>query len=157
MSWTKNNAVLCDGCGKFCRPYDSEVPFGCHYAMDGEIIGPLDPYDYCKLCARKLYHDWKANLKRSHHNGYWQKSRAECRAAKVLGLVWVGSNGLGTLGSENWVSAYQYVPKEQYERLKSLPYWGWCKECGAERKGGYCSIPSCNQSFENKVKTNIAA
>ena len=37
-----------------------------------------------------------------------------------------------------------------YDRLNKLPYWGYCKVCGAVRKGGYCSVESCKESFEQR-------
>lgn len=89
MSWTKDYHVRCDMCGKFCIPYDEETPYGSKYAEDPE---PLDPYHYCKKCSKKLYKNWLNLLVINPNCGDWQKSNAEIKAAKKLGLVWDNSN-----------------------------------------------------------------
>jgi hypothetical protein len=117
MSFTKNNHIRCDTCGRLCRPYDEETPFGC---ADPEYPEPYDPFHYCKPCSKKLYRDWKRRLSESLHYGDWSKSLAEQRAAKELGLVWV-HNGIGTYGTGDYIAPYQYTTKAEYERLKALP------------------------------------
>ena len=147
--WTKNQRIICDSCGKFCVPYDEETPFGC---SSYDLPEPLDPYHYCKKCSKELEKKWLKVLKDKNnwHCGYWQKSDAERKVAKKLGLVWVNSGGVGTLGSKNWADSYQYIPKKEYDRLSNLSYYGYCSVCGSKNSGGYCSNEKCENSFQNK-------
>lgn len=153
--WTKNWKIRCDECNKFCVPYDEETPFGC---KDSEYPEPLDPYHYCKKCAKGLKKYWLNRLKdkKNWHYGYYQKSKAEMWAAEKLGLKW--SNGIGLLSEmgknnpDTWAEPFQYITEERYNKLNKLPYWGYCKVCGAKRKGGYCSVDKCKESFKNKTK-----
>ncbi len=143
--WTKDYAVKCDTCGKFCRPVDDETPFGC---ADPENPEPYDPYHYCKGCIKELYKSWDKHFAEGDRSGYYLKSLAEVKAAKKYGLVWVDSGGVGTLGTKDFAESYQYITREEHNRLSNLPYWGYCKLCKAERKGGYCSNKKCGDSFQ---------
>lgn len=91
--YCKNGAIRCDNCYKFCVPYDQETPFGCsNYDppfRSYRIIEPYDPYDYCNKCADELYSKWLDYFQQGGRNGYWQKSKAEIKAAEESGLVWV--------------------------------------------------------------------
>ena len=66
-------------------------------------------------------------------------------------MSWVGSNGVGTLSTKDFANAHQYITKEEFARLSDLPYWGYCKLCGAMRKGGYCSNANCSDVFKGSV------
>jgi len=140
----------CCECGKFCIPYDEETSFGCSSYDPPE---PLDPDYYCKKCAKDLEKKWFDVFKGGDKfSGSWQKSNAEIKMAKKFSLVWIHSNGVGTLGSKNWAEPYQYISKKEYDRLNKLPYWGYCEKCGTVRKGGYCSDNNCEKSFNFKNK-----
>jgi hypothetical protein len=65
--------------------------------------------------------------------------------------VRVGASGVGTLRTNDFASSHQYITKKEYDRLSKLPYWGYCKVCGAERKGGYCGDDNCFESFATKT------
>jgi len=148
MSLTKCNTFICDMCGKFCRPYDEETLFGCSSYDPPE---PLDPLHYCKSCSQKLQKEWEKRFASGErYCGSWQKSKAEENAAKKYNLVWVDSNGIGMLGTKDFAEPYQYIPKSEYDKLSKLPYYGYCKKCGSENKGGYCSDKKCPNSFERK-------
>jgi len=156
MSYDKNYRIKCDTCGEYCIPYDEETPFGCKNEEDPE---PYDPYFYCKKCAKKLEKEWLKHFENGDRSGYYQKSNAEIKAAKKFKLKWVDSSGIGMLpgnnsirNSETWADPYQYISEKRYNKLEKLPYWGYCKVCGKERKGGYCSNKNCKESFENKTK-----
>jgi len=151
MSFTKNNKTICDSCGLFCVPFDQEIPFGCKDYGNPE---PLDPYHYCKKCSNEIDEEWLKKLedKRNWRDGYWEKSISEQKAAKKLGLIWINSNGVGILGSKIWRDSYQYIPKKEYEELKALPYWGYCKLCGEPNKGGGCANQKC---FDRQQRFNI--
>lgn len=150
MSVTQNGKVICDVCGRFCSlPVDSWTPFGC---ADPEAPEPYDPSHICKKCFPEVKKDWVKRFKLGYRGGNWQKSRAESEAAKECGLVWVGSSGVGMLGTKHFSDNNIYLPKKIYDNLKKLPYWGYCETCHAKNKGGYCSDPECLKSFEAKKK-----
>lgn len=111
---------------------------------------PLDPIHCCKKCWPIWLSEWREHFEEEKTDGDWQKSKAEIKMAKKFGLVWVSGGGIGVLGTQYFASAHRYVKKSVYDRLKSLPYWGWCMVCGSERSGGYCSDPKCKESFEKK-------
>ena len=138
----------CEGCGKFVSyEADSYIPFGC---PDPECPEPYDPRYLCSKCSDELYKSYLKDFKEGkRYIGDYGKSIAEMKAAKECSLVYIGSNGVGTLGdkSGNWKDPYQYIDQKEYDRLKALPYWGYCSKCGAERKGGYCSDKNCSLSF----------
>jgi hypothetical protein len=119
MSYTKNNRIICDTCGKFCIPYDEETPFGCSSYDPPE---PLDPYHYCKSCSKDHDKYWDDEFKKygKDVSGYWQKSNAEMKAAKKYGFVWLHSYGVGIYGTKDYADAYQYITQEEYDRLKNL-------------------------------------
>ncbi len=146
---TKRNTFICDSCGLFCRPYDEYTPFGCSSYDPPE---PLDPSHTCKKCFKTEKKKWLEDFKRGNRNGDWQKSNAEMEAAEECGLKWIHSSGIGMLskkGTKDFAEPYRYISKEEHNRLSALPYWGYCKTCEAERKGGYCSDSKCEESFEN--------
>jgi hypothetical protein len=144
--WTKNNKFICDHCGLFAQPYDSYTPFGCSSYDPPE---PLDPTDICKKCSKKYELKWLGRFKDGPIKyGHWYKSKAEIKAAKKCGLVWIHSSGVGTLGSKNYAYPYQYITKKEHKRLSKHPYYGYCGVCGTVRKGSYCSDPKCEKSFE---------
>lgn len=113
MSYTKNYHIKCDGCGKFCIPFDDETPFGCNNQESPE---PLDPYHYCKECSKDLEKNWLEKFKNGSKDGYWQKSKAEIKAAQKIGLIWIGSNGIGDYKNGTHIN-YRYVTKEEYNLL----------------------------------------
>jgi len=129
----------CSYCNKFV-PYGADyyVPYGC---ANPEAPEPYDPSFLCKKHADEVYREFKKSFRNGDRSGDWTKSEAEMRAAKECGLAWVGSNGVGILGDKNgnWKEAHQYISTIEYDRLKALPYWGYCKNCGAENKSGACS------------------
>lgn len=106
MSYCKNHAIICDRCGFFCIPYDEETPYGCKNYENPE---PLDPYHFCKKCAKLEYKQWMKKFKNGCKVGNWQKSNAEQRAAEKSGLVWVDS--YGEYGKPGYKS-HCYIPKE---------------------------------------------
>jgi len=120
MSFARNYAIICDGCGLFCRPVDEETPFGC---LDPENPEPYDPYHYCKRCAPKNYRKWLKGFLTGNRGGYWQKSKAEIRAAKKCGLVWV-HGGLGNPNIRGDYANYEYVTPNEYARLKRIDEGG---------------------------------
>ncbi len=142
---TKRNTTICDECGLFCKPYDTYTPFGCSSYDPPE---PLDPLHICKKCFKKVKDSWIKGFKKGSKSGDWQKSRAEQEAAKECRLKWIHSSGVGMLGTKDFADPYQYISKKEYERLEKLPYWGYCKVCGAKRKGGYCSNQQCEKVFK---------
>ena len=144
---TKRNTIICDICGLFCRPVDDWTPFGC---ANPEYPEPYDPSHICKKCWKGVKEEWIKGFKKGNRSGDYQKSRAEIEAAEECGLKWVDSSGIGMLGTKNFADPYQYISKEEYERLDKLPYYGYCKICGAENKGGYCSDDKCKESFAKK-------
>lgn len=117
MSFCKNHAIICDGCGKFCNPYDEEILFG---TKSYEFPEPLDPYHYCKKCYLKNKKKWIHLFRNGSRHGSWQKSKAESEAAKELHLIWVHSNGIGTYGTKSY-KLYTYVTKKEYDYLSKLP------------------------------------
>ena len=129
----------CVDCNKFV-PYDADnyIPYGC---ADPEAPEPFDPEYLCVKHAEEVYKNFVKFFTNGKRTGEWAKSQAEIQAAKECGLMWVGSNGVGILGDKNgnWKDAHQYIAKEEFNRLKALPYWGYCKKCGAENKSGACS------------------
>ena len=113
MSQCKNGAIICNICGKFCIPYDQETPFGCKCYDPPE---PHDPYDYCKECAKELEKKWYKRLKAGDYwSGYWQKSKAETKAAKKLNLVWLHDRSIGKPGEKGF-KTFCYVTREEYEK-----------------------------------------
>ena len=148
MSFTKRYTIICNECGRFCGCGSTKyIPYG---YKDYESLESLDPMHICKKCIPKVKEKWIKKFKDGCRHGDWQKSEAEIEAAKMCGLSYIYSNGVGTLGTKDWVGAHQYIQTEEYERLSKLPYWGYCKVCGAVRKGGYCSDKKCKESFYAK-------
>ncbi len=144
MSITKRNTLICDECGLFCKYYDEYTYYGCSNPEDPE---PYDPCHICKKCFPEVKAKWVKRFKEGYRCGDWAKSRAETEAAKECGLVFIYSTGVGTLGTKDFSPNHQYITQEEYDRLDKLPYWGYCKKCGAVRKGGYCSKKTCDKSF----------
>lgn len=142
------------GCGKYVGyRADSYTPYGC---ADPEAPEPYDPEYLCHTCAFRAYKEWVRRFNEGYRSGDWMKSRAEMRAAKACGLRWVGSNGVGVLGTLRWASSHQYIDQSRYEELAALPYWGWCGACGSENKNGYCGNNDCEKSFANKVSAKLS-
>jgi hypothetical protein len=141
MSITKQNTIICDECGLFCKPYDEYTNFGCSSE-------PLEPNHICRKCYPKVRQGWIKTFRDGGRNGDWQKSNAEIEAAKICKLKWVGSNGVGILGTNYFLENYRYYDEKLYDRMAKLPYFGWCMKCGAKRKGGYCSDKKCSESFK---------
>ncbi len=139
----------CADCGLFVRyDADSYTPYGC---ADPEAPEPYAPSYICAKCSEKDYKEWLQGFKNGRRWGNWQKSRSEMRAAKECGLAYVGSGGVGMIGTKDWASSHQYITQEEYDRLSAMPYWGYCKVCGAERKGGYCGDEKCIESSKSRV------
>jgi hypothetical protein len=139
----------CSHCGVYVSyKADNYTPFGC---ADPENPEPYDPSYMCAKHAQENYLDCLARFKSGSRYGNWNKSNGEMRAANECTLIWIGSEGIGMLGTENFVSGYRYVEQTEYDRLKQFPYWGYCKTCGAERKGGYCGDDTCPMSFKSKT------
>lgn len=145
-----NDRPRCGDCGAFVS-YDADqyTPYGC---ADPEAPEPYDPTYLCKKCSEKDYREWLKKFQAGVRYGNWGKSRGEQRAAKKCGLVYVGSSGVGVLGTKEFASSHQYISKEEYDRLSALPYWGWCEICGAVRKGGYCSDNTCPRAFKSVTR-----
>ncbi len=139
----KKNTLRCDICNKFCKYYDEWTPFD---YLDPEYPEPYEPSHICKKCFKSVKKEWIELFKNGCRSGDYEKSRAEQEAAKECGLAW--SIGVGTLGTKDWADSYQYISQKEYDRLSKLPYWGYCKKCGAIRKGGYCSIDKCSDKGE---------
>jgi hypothetical protein len=136
----------CAYCGVFVSyDADSYTPYGCSSYDPPE---PYDPEYVCSKHSEELYADFIRQFKQGSRYGDWQKSRAEIRAAKDCGLAWVGGDGVGTFGTSDFAHGYEYITQEEFDRLSALPYWGYCKICGAERKNGYCSNVACEMSFD---------
>ena len=135
----------CTVCNVFV-PYDADsyIPYGC---ADPEAPEPYDPEYYCAKHAEETYKDFVKDFTAGKRSGEWTKSQAEMRAAKECGLAWVGSGGVGILSDKNgnWQDPHKYIDQKEYDRLKALPYWGYCKNCGAENKSGSCS-KSCTKT-----------
>ena len=142
-----NYQPKCHYCGKFCYPYDQSTAFGC---KDPEEPEPLDPEFTCQKCYPKALEFWRNWFASGLKTGDWEKSKAEITMARKFNLVWVGSGGCGILCSQEFLDSYRYYPKRVYKTFSKLPYYGWCKKCGYEKKGGYCSNRKCEDRF---VKT----
>lgn len=121
----------CAYCGIYLS-YDADnyTPYGC---ANPEAPEPYDPKYLCKKHSEELYNHFIERFEKgNYHCGDYGKSEAEIKAAKKFNLVWIDSGGVGILSreeNENWKHGYQYIKKEEYERLKALPYWGYCKKC----------------------------
>ena len=129
----------CSRCEKFCNPFDSYRPFG---SQGPEGIEPLDEEYVCKKCWKEFKKEWQERFKAGGRIGDCEKSEAEMKAAKEYKLAWV-SDGIGVLGTNYFLDGHQYYPQRVYNTFSKLPYWGWCKKCGAIRSGGYCSNKNC--------------
>ncbi len=128
MSFTKDyKHIVCDECGKFCRPYDELVSFGCN---NPEAPEPLDPEHCCQKCHSKWLNYWKnifSKLKDFTVYGDYQKSYAEIKMAKKFRLKWIHSEGIGKY-PKSWSNPqersnyrhYCYVTRKEYNRLKKL-------------------------------------
>lgn len=125
MSYTKNSSIVCDSCHLFCNPVDQETPFGC---ADPEQPEPFEPSHYCAKCQPKNLEQWREHFKAGGRSGYWEKSNAENLAAKEAGLVWIGSSGVGTYGTETDSGNYRYITEERYNQIKDLPRFVQRKE-----------------------------
>ena len=149
MKCLNEDKIICEDCGKLRVQFDMLIPFGC---SDYESPEPLEPQFFCKRCSKKLEKHWFLILKNKNYwsIGDWQKSKAERKVAKKLNLVWVGSSGVGVLGSKNFLEGYRYYSKKRYDKMSKLPYFGYCPICGKEKKNDYCSDRKCEKSFENK-------
>jgi len=147
MAWTKNGTPICDHCGKFCIVADEQQSFG---GTGPEGLDPYDPEIYCKDCAKWLYEDWNRHFSNGGRSGDYGKSRAESKAAKEHGLIWLHSSGCVDLRTERDVM-YQYILESEREHY--APYLDWHKEhprhnynlresknclrCGADWKTGH--------------------
>ena len=130
MSYTKQNTIICDECGLFCRPYNEYTHL-------------------CKKCFLKVKNGWIKSFKSGGRNGDWQKSRAEVEAAEVCGLKWVGSNGVGILGTQ-LNKTMKYIPPKE-PKVWSLKYADKkfgdyirkrdkvCQRCGGKDRQLQCS------------------
>lgn len=145
---TKKGTLICDICGLFCKYYDQWTPYGC---ADPSQPEPYDPCHICKKCFPKVKEDWIKKFKSGERTGDWTKSRAEEEAAEECSIKWVGSNGIGSLNTKDFANAHQYISKEEHDRLSKLPYWGYCKDCGAKREGGHCSNTKCKNYFKTLI------
>ncbi len=81
--------ITCGHCGRFCVPADEYTPFG--------GVTDLEPPDEVYLCAGCAAAE-EEELVRMYQGanimcGNWQKSNAERRAAKRLGMVLAGPKG----------------------------------------------------------------
>lgn len=153
MTWINNyNSIKCDECNKICsqRGVDEYTPFGC---SSYDPLEPLEPSHICKKCFSKVKKRWIEGFKNGSRDGDWQKSRAEIEAAKECELEYVW-DGIGILGTEHFINSYQYVDKKLYNKIKKLPYWGWCMKCGSKRIGSYCSNKKCDNCFKSKKELN---
>jgi len=153
MTWINNyKSIKCDECGKICNPakVDEYIPYGCSSYEPPE---PLSPSHICKKCFPGVKKDWIEKFKKGYRSGDWQKSKAEIEAAEECGLKYIG-DGIGILGTNYFINSFQYVDKRLYNKIKKLPYWGWCMKCGNERIRGYCSNKKCENCFESKKELN---
>lgn len=142
----------CEYCGRFVS-YEADcfVPYGC------KSYDPPEPYDPISLCEKhsnELYLRYLKSFQKGSRYGDYVKSNAEKKAADECGLSWVGSNGIGTIGTKDWATAHRYIDKKEFDRLSKLPYWGHCTQCGSKRENGYCSKKECFNSYYNKVEKN---
>ena len=142
------NKIICNECGKIRYPFDSWTSFGC---QGTECMEPLDPLSICKECFPKVKKRWIKRFKAGYRTGNWQKSKAEIQAAKECKLAWVGSGGIGVIGSKQWADSSQYIPVKEFKRLSKMPYYGYCRVCGAKNVGGCCSDKDCEKSFYQKL------
>jgi hypothetical protein len=119
------------------------------YVPFGGYEEPLPPRYICPECRPSFEKEWDEKFEQM--TPCWQKSAAEWRAAHKRNLEWV-SQGIGTLGSEDWADAHQYIDKDEYTRLKKLPYYGYCEICGSVRMNGYCVNKNCEKSWDRHLK-----
>lgn len=159
--YNKFYRIKCDWCHKYCKPFDTFQGYGCQYNDRGDIC-PLDEEHICKKCFDKVYdkevNSWIERFKTGYRGGDYIKSKFEKDAAKKCGLKWVGSSGVGLLGTDYFLEAGKYYDEKVFNTLSKLPYWGWCMKCGSENKNAYCSNKKCINSFERldekrKIKT----
>ena len=102
-------ANQCEHCGIFCKyeEMDSYTPYGCSSYDPPE---PYDPTSVCKKCSQKIYKEYKKQFAAGNFRGDWCKSRAEMRAAKEAGLVWIGNNS--NIKYKGKRAFNEYIPKE---------------------------------------------
>lgn len=89
MSWTENCHLRCDCCGKFMSPSDPEndqyMPFGsCADSQEP------DTEDMCPRCSKE---DELYMIKQGFIWAHCHPSKADRRAAKVLGFAEAGLRG----------------------------------------------------------------
>ncbi len=134
----------CGYCNRFVKwNSDSYTPYGCE---DPGAPEPYDPVYMCKKHEEEHYLFMLKGFTSGGRSGDWYKSRAEIRAAKEAGLVWV-HKGLGEHGTEGYVGPHQYVTQEEYEEL------GWCN-CGSFFGGAAMTPFTCQKCGEGKVHSN---
>ena len=75
-----------------------------------------------------------------------------------LGIIWGAILGITFQYFINMeISRYSLCHGESIfvgfaRKLKALPYWGYCKKCGAENKVGACSGPCFVAVLQEQVK-----
>lgn len=111
MSWCANGAIICDGCGHFCKPVDSWTPFG---GTGDEGLEPHDPSHLCSRCWPGFKAKWARAFAKGSVYGDWQKSDAETEAATEAGLEWVGTSGLVDVRTDKYVH-YRYIRADEKE------------------------------------------
>lgn len=142
----------CDVCGNTIviqspdnyNDVDYFIPFGGY-------LEPLPARFVCPDCIPQFKSEWDKRFAEGHRHGDWQKSNAEQEMARKHNLRWVNNSGLGTLGSEHWSKGNEYVTEEVYNKLKNLPYYGYCGVCGSVQKGGFCVREECEKSFHRRL------
>lgn len=89
MSWTENCRLRCDCCGRFMLFSDPENDQSTAF-NSGEDTEPPEPEDMCPACSKQ---DELDMIKQGHIWAHCQPSKADRRAAKVLGFAEAGLRG----------------------------------------------------------------
>lgn len=144
--------LRCYFCGRFLRhPYDSRVIFG---GTGPEGLDPHDPDFFCKRCSTKLYKELLVKYKCCYREGDYEKSRAEIKAAKEAGLVWVHGTGFVEKSTGRDI-CYQYI-REVDRNWRYVPYLEYhakrreenrCKCYRVKNEDGTCKTCSRNEVF----------
>lgn len=105
MSWTENCHLRCGCCGKFMSynnpNSDQYTPFGSYH--DSE---PPDEVDMCSSCSKE---DELYMIKQGYIHTHWRPSKADRRAAKVLGFAEAGPKGAAW---SHWFKKGEPLPKD---------------------------------------------
>ena len=111
MSWTKNDRLHCDCCGRFMSFSNPENDEYTNFGNCGDTEPP-DPVDMCPACSKD---DELDMIKRGCIRNHWVPSKADRRAAKVLEFAQAGLKGAAW---SCWFKKSEPLPEG----------YAWCKD-----------------------------